>query len=180
VGKSAHTTTWHLNILCDAGYLESTSVGRKRIFWPKGMLKSSQAELAALLRKPVIVRILAATSKSEKTTEKQLQTILKVKQQNLNVWLKQMCASNILIKSGRGKGTTYEIAYGFETMITGYRSKTKLYSVRLLKMLEKDGLLPKKPKFRGSVLSVTIILPSGQDSIKLECNPFATVSKLMK
>jgi len=180
VGKSPHTATWHLNRLCGAGFLDHAFVNRKRVFWPKAMIRRPDAKVAALLRRPEILNVLAQISKARGITESGLKASLRVKQQNLNVWLKLLCTAKVLEKSGRGKGTTYEVASRFEELVTGYRSRARKYSDRLLRILERDGLLPKKPRFRGSVLTVEITLPSGRETLKLECDPFSRISMILR
>jgi hypothetical protein len=180
VGKSPHTTSWHLNRLCEVGYLDFAFVSRKRVFWPKGMLKRSDADVIALLRKPELVKVLAAVAGKKDTSENELISKLKVKQQNLNVWLKLLCASKVLKKTGYGRGTTYGISPGFVKILGEYKSRARKFSETLLKTLEKDGLRPKKQSFVGSVLRITVSLPSGSEKLRLECNPFAALSRLLK
>lgn len=180
VGKSPPATTWHLNILCDVGLLDSEFVSRKRVFWPKGMVRKSDAPTIALLRRPELVRAVGAVAGNDGISERDLVKKLKVKQQNLNVWLKLLCGANILKKTGRGRGTTYSISAKFAKLIEEYDGKARKHCQLNLKTLEKDGLRPKKPVFRGSGLTVTVSLPSGKEKIRLECNPLAEVRLTLK
>ena len=64
--------------------------------------------------------------------------------------------------------------------VRGYETRARPQSERLLNMLEKDGLKPRKPIFRGTKLSVEIRLPAGRQRIRLECDPIAEVASIIK
>ena len=98
---------------------------------------------------------------------------MQVKQQNIDLWLKKMAKCKIILRKGKGIGTTFHVSEYFTIMIEDYDKASRQYSKVILELLYNDGLMPKNARFKGSRLGIDIKLPMGKKRIHLECSPLA-------
>jgi predicted ArsR family transcriptional regulator len=178
---SAPGATWHLERLCDTGYVEKKTVGRKNVFWPSKMLRKSDVNMFVHLRKRKHLKVLKVVSTGpDGVKEAEIVTQLGVKQQNVNIWLKTLLSENLLSKEGSGRGAKYLIPQELIKAAELYRARAKDFAELILKLFETDGLRPKKPVIRGTVLSIELLLPKGNERLRFECNPLAAVGRILK
>ena len=173
--------TWHIERLCNAGYLEKDIVGRKSVFWLTGMVRNNDVRKFVILRKaeyPDILKIVAADNDGAKEFE--IVTQLGAKQQNVNIWLKALVTEDVLLKKNSGRGARYFVSPKLRKLVEQYRLRAKDCATHLLKLLENDGLRPKKPVVRGPRLSVEVSLPAGKRRLSFACSRLATVSRILK
>ena len=103
-----------------------------------------------------------------------------MKQQNIDFWLNKMRKCEIILRKGKGMGTTFHITEHFESKITEYDRAARQFSKDVLKLLYNDGLMPKDARFKGTRLGITLNLPSEKKRIHLECSPLASVRSLIQ
>jgi len=177
---SATGASWHLRTLVDAGYVEHAEIKARKVFWPKGMVLKRDIGLVACLRRPYPLKMLVIISKRGPARENLLVSELGESQQRVNHWLDWLVGVGLLARKGKARQTRYVISDKLLKKVGGYETRAIPQSERLLSLLEKDGLMPRKPFFRGTKLSVEIKLPAGKQRIRLECDPFAEVASIIK
>lgn len=178
---SAPGVTWHLERLCDSGYVEKEAVGRKNVFWPTKMLRKPDVKTLVLLRKQEHLNVLEMVSIDQGgVKEVEIVSQLGVKQQNVNIWLRILLSENLLLKKGTGRGAGYIISKKLGKTYEHYKADAKNFAEHILKLLETDGLRPKKPVIRGTVLSIELSLPEGKQRLRFECNPLAAMGRIFK
>jgi len=182
VGTSAPASGWQLNALKKAYLLESITLRRKKVYWPMDMLDYQDIPVAEIFRREWAGQLLALTLGAQKggITESEAVEELRESQQKVNNWLGLMTMVGILAKSGAGRGARYKISSDFIKKVKYYEARAEGYSVFLLVLVETDGLIPKSPRLTGTTLSVSIKLPSGRQRLRLECNPLASASRMLK
>ena len=176
---SLTTVNWHLGQLLEYGYLEARMVNCKKLYWPAGMLMSTgvtvpeDAEIISCLRHEIPPKILNIISKNPGARQKHIVEKMQMKQQNIDFWLNKMEKCRIILRKGKGMGTTFHISEHFTAKITDYDEAARIFSKVILKLLYNDGLMPKNARFKGSRMGVDVKLPSGNRRIHLECSPLA-------
>lgn len=181
-GTSAPASGWQLNALKKAYLLESITLRRKKVYWPRDMLDYQDIPAAEMFRRVWAGQLLALALRTQKNgmTESEAVEELRESQQKVNNWLGLMSLVGILAKSGAGRGARYKISSDFIKKVRYYEARAEGYSVFLLGLVETDGLIPKGPRLTGTTLSVNVKLPSGRRRLRLECNPLATAARVMK
>lgn len=179
IETSLTTVNWHLGQLLEYEYLEARMVNRKKLYWPKGMLKPNDAEMISFLRHEVPPKIIEIISQNPGARQKLIIKKMQMKQQNIDFWLKKIEKSQIILRKGKGMGTTFHISEHFEAKVAEYNKAARQFSKGILELLYNDGLMPKNARFKGSRLGVDIILPSGKRRIHLECSPLANLRGLI-
>ena len=178
IETSLTTVNWHLGQLLEYEYLEAIMVNRKKLYWPKDMLKSKDAEMISYFRHEIPPMILEIIRKNPGARQKLIVEKMQMKQQNIDFWLKKMEKCKIILRKGKGMGTTFHVSEYFTTMIDYYDKAARHYSKAILELLYNDGLMPKNTRFKGSRLGVDIKLPLGKPRIHLECSPLAVARQL--
>ena len=174
IETSLTTVNWHLGQLLEYEYLEARMVNRKKLYWPTVMLKPEDAEIISYFRHEIPPKIVNIISKNPGARQKEIVEKMKMKQQNIDFWLKKMEKCQIIQRKGKGIGTTFHISEHFAAKIDNYDKAARQFSKKVLELLYNDGLMPKNARFKGSRLGVDIKLPSGKGRIHLECNPLAS------
>lgn len=182
VGNSAPASGWQLNALKKAYFLEFITLRRKKVYWPMDMLDYQDIPVVEIFRRAWAGRLLALALGARKNgiTESEAVGELHESQQKVNNWLGLMTMVGILAKSGKGRGARYNISSDFIKKVRYYEARAEGYSVFLLSMVETDGLIPKAPRLTGTTLSMSIKLPSGRTRLRLQCNPLASASRVLK
>lgn len=171
---------WHLGQLFRNGYIESTNIKGKRIYWPAEMILPDDLPIVKILRNDWANKIIKAISDNGgDARQKELVEKIQVIQQNVNVWLVSMTSAGVLDKVGHRMSARYRISTKIPIKIAEYDDAAKCFSVNLLDLLKKDGLMPKKTKLRGSRFSVNVNLPMGNRRLSIECNPLAQLRRIL-
>jgi len=177
IDTSLTTVNWHLGQLQEYEYLETKMMNRKKSYWPAGMLRPEDAELASCMRQKIVADILKIICRCPEIRQNEIVRKMAMKQQNIDFWLKKMVACGILERKGKGIGTTFQFSKSLAGKVKNYDKTARTYSKIILELLYNDGLMPKNARFKGSRLGVDIKLPSGKKRIHIECSPLASARR---
>jgi predicted transcriptional regulator len=179
MGVTLTGINWHLGQLFQKGYLESINIKGKRVYWPTGMVMQEDILIVKTIRNEWAQQIIKVISENNgETRQKCIVSKMQTIQQNVNVWLDNMTTDGLLEKHGHRMNARYSVATKIPLKVAEYDDAAKGFSANILISLRNDGLMPNKPRFRGSRLSVNVKLPSGKRRLNIECSPMAPLRRV--
>lgn len=172
MGLSLNNARWHLGKLVENGYLSTSRIGKKRVFYPTGLIELDDIGILTLVNNKKTSRIFPIISSTPGITQKEISNLTKIKPQSLIEKLKLFEKNGLIASVHDGSYRRY-----YPTELIKAREKTnhkrfKEFRQIMLKVLVRDGVNPNIIRTTDRNIHIQITAGKAKSDLILYLNPF--------
>ena len=176
-GIAQNTVEWHLESLIKAGYVSENRVGRRRIFFPQGLITNDEFEFFYVLNLPRLVKILFKVIEGNGMSQAEVSELTGNSRQTVAKALNELENAGLVTKVADGNNIRYYSTTLLPDKAEEFYQHSKEFSEYIIKKLGHQG--GKKPEVIKKGLDRVIIevgFASGRFTIEVGINPYITCS----
>ncbi|MCK5560902.1 MAG: winged helix-turn-helix transcriptional regulator [Thermoplasmata archaeon] len=172
MGLSLNNARWHLGKLVENGYLSTSRIGKKRVFYPTGLIELDDIGILTLVNNKKTIRIFPIISSTPGITQKEISNLTNIKPQSLTEKLKLFEKYGLIASVHDGSYKRY-----YPTELIKAREKTnhkrfKEFRQIMLKVLVRDGVNPNIIRTTDRNIHIQITAGKAKSDLILYLNPF--------
>ena len=169
---SINNARWHLDKLVDNGYLSTTKIENKRVYYPQGMVEDEDIKIFALVNNKNSERIYPIIANTSGVTQKEIADILNVKQQTLIDKIKKFERAGLITTVRDGKYKRYYPTDLLDIREKNNHKRLKEFRHIMLKVLVSDGVNPQIIRTTDRNIHLQITSGKEKSDLVLYLNPF--------
>ncbi len=175
VGISNVSVNWHLDKLKEAGYIVERKHGKRRFFWPEGLIDEGDIPLFCLLSHETSRTILLSIIRAPGISQKEVSGLVRISHQGVSSWVKGMLELGLVDAVSEGVHTRYYPTTLLKEKSEANYEKAKAFRKYLADRLKTENEKPKAIK--ASQRNVLIEIGPANDRVVLDIglDPFFSV-----
>ncbi len=176
-GIAQNTVGWHLETLIKAGYISENRMGRRRIFFPQGLITDNEFEFFYILNMPRLVDILFKVIEGNGMSQAKVAELTGHSRQTVAKALAELGTANLVTRVADGNNIRYYSTTLLPDRAEEFYQHSKDFSEHIIKKLGHQG--GKSPDIIKKGLDRIIIevgFASGRFTIEVGINPYITCS----
>ncbi len=176
-GIAQNTVEWHLESLIKAGYISENRIGRRRIFFPQGLITNDEFEFFYVLNLPRLVDILFKIIEGNGMSQAEVSELTGNSRQTVAKALGELETANLVTRVADGNNIRYYSTTLLPDRAEEFYQHSKDFSEHIIKKLGHQG--GKAPDIIKKGLDRIIIemgFASGRFTIEVGINPYITCS----
>lgn len=176
-GIAQNTVEWHLESLIKAGYVSENRIGRRRIFFPQGLITNDEFEFFYVLNMPRLVEILFKAIEGNGMSQAEVSELTGNSRQTVAKALGELEKVNLVTRVADGNNVRYYSTTLLPDKAEEFYQHSKDFSEHIIKKLGHQG--GKEPEIVKKGLDRIIIevgFASGRFTIEVGINPYITCS----
>ncbi len=180
MGLSLNNGRWHLNKLVDNGYLSTSKIVKKRVFYPTGLIEPEDIDIFTLVNNKKTIRIFPIVAGTPGITQKEISVLTDINIQTLTTNLKQFESQELLTSVRDGSHKRY---YPTDTFITREKKSHKRFKEFrqiMLKILVRDGVNPIIIRTTDRNIHIQITAGKAKSNLILYLNPYNRFLSMVK
>jgi predicted ArsR family transcriptional regulator len=156
VGVSPATAKYHLDLLVRGGLLGEYRRGRRRLFFPRGLLEDGEVESTATIQDPRVAPVYELICGNPGTVQKDLTDRLGCSHQSVNRAAARLAAEGLVRTVKEGRYTRYYPTADPGASARSERRRLKLFRERFLNQLRSAGFATKVHRATADELVVSM------------------------
>jgi predicted transcriptional regulator len=172
---SPPTVKWHLDKLQSGGYVESTLISNRKVFYPKRMLTEGETVLVleAVNRDRIGLTFLAIVE-NQGATQSDISETLGISTQSVRAYIATLDRVGLITTIVDGRHKRYFPSDKLKRMEKSMRKRIRNFRKFLMKKLKDDRLNPKIDLSRRRESEITIRVSKKKSKIKIPDEPFTS------
>lgn len=174
-GVSPSTAEWHLEILIGEDYIAEHRFGRRRIFYPQGLVSADEVEFFFTLNLPRIAHILSRVMEGNGITQTEIVRTGKVSRHTAAGALGELERLGLATIVADGASIRYYPTTLLPDKAAGFYRHSREYSEYMINRLKQQGGWEPEMVKRGlDRIILEAGSPSGRFSLEVGINPYIT------
>lgn len=172
-----NTVEWHLGSLIKAGYVTEHRIGRRRIFFPQGLITSDLVEFFYVLNLSRLVEILFKVIEGNGISQAEISEVTGDSRQTVAKALGELENVDLVTRVADGNNIRYYSTTLLPDKAEGFYQHSKDFSEHIIKKLEHEGgKFPEAVKKGLDRIIIEAGFASGRFTIEVGINPYITCS----
>ena len=174
-GIALNTVEWHLESLAGVGYVSEHKIGRRRIFFPQGLITLDQMDFFFTLNSPRLIDILFKVIEGKGLSQSEIAEKTGDSRQTVAKSLGELETAGLVTKVTDGSNIRYFSTAALSDGAEAFYQHSKEFSEHIIKKLGHEG--GKEPEIIKKGLDRIIIelgFASGRFTIEVGINPYIT------
>ena len=174
-GIASNTVEWHLESLIKAGYVSENRIGRRRIFFPQGLITDDEFEFFYVLNLPRLVEILFKIIEGNGMSQAEVSELTGHSRQTVAKALGELENAGLVTKVADGNNIRYYSTTLLPDKAEGFYQHSKDFSEHIIKKLgHQGGKAPEIVKKGLDRIIIEVGFASGRFTIEVGINPYIT------
>jgi DNA-binding MarR family transcriptional regulator len=172
---SPPTVKWHLDKLVDGGYVSSSTVNNKKIFYPTMMI--SEGDMVAILEAVNRDRVgltFLSIAENQGSMQSDIAKVMGVSTQSVRGYISVLERLGLIITIVDGRQKRYFPSNKLKRMEKSMRKRMRNFRKFLLKKLTEDRLNPTIDLSRRREAEITIMVSKKKGNFKIPEEPFTS------
>lgn len=174
LGMSSSTVSWHVRKLVNAGYLREKAEGKRKVYYPQGLIDSSDVGIFALLSSDWLREVYVHVLRNEGLFQKEIAEALNRSNQSVERAISRLEKLRLLTLVEDGK---FKRCFPTDTLRKrrdeNYQ-REKVFVKQLMRRLNADKLKPAIVRQSEKVLLIEIQGASKRETLDVGLDPFNT------
>ncbi len=176
-GIAQNTVEWHLDSLIKAGYVTENRMGRRRIFFPQGLITNNEFEFFYVLNLPRLVEILFKIIEGNGMSQAEISDLAGHSRQTVAKALGELENVELVTRVADGNNIRYYSTTLLPDRAEEFYQHSKDYSEHIIKKLgHQGGKSPEVIKKGLDRIIIEVGFASGRFTIEVGINPYITCS----
>ncbi len=170
-----NTVGWHIERLVDSGYIVGRHIGKRRVFYPEGLISSEDVSLFHTLNQSSVRILIPLLYGNPGSSQRELAEITGMSHQSISKVMKALVSESLISSVSDGTRVRYYPTNWLSEQSEGFYDSSKRFTSFLLRNLrEERGEEPKIIKKTIDRIMLELGTKKGKYTMEIGINPYMT------